>query len=282
LAKYLKLILAIVLSSIFLLNSYASTPYASTPHASTKDNKVIRLATTTSTENSGLLHYLLPKFEKDTGYQVQVIAVGTGKALRMGKEGDVDIILVHAFKAEKYFVEQGFGVKRYAVMYNDFVVIGPTQDPASIRSSTSTPQAFQSIASSKSLFISRGDDSGTHKKEKTIWKLAQVKPQGKWYREIGQGMGKAIQIANELEGYTLTDRGTWLSYKEKIDLKILYQGDKTLFNPYGIIAINPKRYNDTNIDGANALIKWMISKPGQQLIGQYKIDGEVLFTPSAN
>jgi tungstate transport system substrate-binding protein len=273
LIKYLKLIFTFLFISFFTVSSYAS-------------NKIIRLATTTSTENSGLLHYLLPKFEKDTGYQVHVIAVGTGKALRMGKDGDVDIILVHALKAEKYFVDQGYGVKRYAVMYNDFVIIGSDKDPASIRSSSSSNQAFQSIASTNSLFISRGDDSGTHKKEKNIWKSANIdlqgKSQGKWYREIGQGMGKAIQISNELEAYTLTDRGTWLSYKDKVNLKLLYQGDKNLFNPYGIIAINPKRYSDTNINGANALIKWMISEKGQQLIGEYKIDGQVLFTPSAH
>ena len=243
--------------------------------------KIIRLATTTSTENSGLLHYLLPFFKKESGYTVHVIAVGTGKALRMGQEGDVDVLLVHALEAEQEFVHKGYGVKRYAVMYNDFVIIGSANDPAGIQNSPSVQTAFNNIQANKSLFISRGDDSGTHKKEKKIWAAANISPKGNWYREIGQGMGKAIQMANELEAYTLTDRGTWLSYKDKVDLNVLYQGDKSLFNPYGIIAVNPKRYPDININGANALINWIISKQGQILIGQYKKEGQVLFSPSA-
>ncbi len=248
-------------------------------------NKIIRLATTTSTENSGLLHYLLPFFETKTGYTVHVIAVGTGKALRMGEDGDVDVLLVHALAAENEFVKKGYGYKRYAVMYNDFVIIGAPNDPAFILKVNSLQAAFKSIQLNKKIFISRGDDSGTHKKEKNIWAAANITAKNlshhKWYREIGQGMGKAIQMADELRAYTLTDRGTWLSYKDKVNLTILYQGDEALFNPYGIIAVNPKRYNDINIDGANALINWLISKQGQKLIGQYKKDGQVLFKPSA-
>lgn len=246
------------------------------------ESKVIRLATTTSTENSGLLHHLLPHFENQSGYIVHVIAVGTGKALRMGKDGDVDVLLVHALDAEKEFIKKGYGVKRHTVMYNDFVIIGPDNDPASIRETTSIQSAFQNIQLKQSLFISRGDDSGTHKKENNIWISAKIIPQGQWYREIGQGMGKAIQISDELGAYTLTDRGTWLSYKDKTSLKLLFEGDEYLFNPYGIIAVNPKRYSDINIQGADALIKWLTSTQGQQLIGQYKTHGQVLFTPSAN
>lgn len=241
----------------------------------------IRLATTTSTENSGLLNYLLPEFEKATDYKVHVIAVGTGKALRLGMDGDVDVILVHAKEAENAFVEKGYGKRRFAVMYNDFVLLGPADDPAGIRQASDLQQAFTKIAQSQSLFVSRGDDSGTHKKEKKIWSSTDIIPEGRWYREIGQGMGKAIQIANELGAYTISDRGTWLSYKDKVDLSILYQGDKALFNPYGIIAVNPERHQDINYKGARALIHWLTSKQGQALIGQYKIDQQVLFTPSA-
>jgi tungstate transport system substrate-binding protein len=244
-------------------------------------NPVIRLATTTSTDNSGLLTYLLPKFKKDTGYEVHVIAVGTGKALRLGRDGDVDVVLVHAPGAEQDFVNHHYGIKRYPVMYNDFVIIGNPADPAGIKSSASIIDTFSKIKSSKSLFVSRGDDSGTHKKEKKIWQSAALDATGSWYREAGQGMGKVIQIANELGAYTLTDRGTWLSYKGKVNMDILYEGDAQLFNPYGIIAVNDKRYSDINIKGANALIEWITSKRGQQLIGDYKKFDQVLFVPSA-
>jgi tungstate transport system substrate-binding protein len=242
----------------------------------------IKMATTTSTDNSGLLGYLLPEFKKDTGYDVHVIAVGTGKALRLGRDGDVDVVLVHARAAEDEFVNKKYGVKRYGVMYNDFVVIGSPADPAHIKNSKSVMDAFKRISDSKSVFVSRGDDSGTHKKEKKIWKAANIKPEGQWYREAGQGMGKVIQMANELDAYTLTDRGTWLSYKDKVQLKIEYEGDKLLFNPYGIIAVNPERYPDINYKGAQAIIDWITSERGQKLIGSYKKFGQVLFTPSAN
>jgi len=258
---------------------FSSLVQASTP--SQAATKTIRMATTTSTDNSGLLNYLFPHFKNDTGYSVHIIAVGTGKAIRMGVDGDVDVLLVHAPEAEQKFVDSGFGVKRYPVMYNDFVIIGDPKDQASIRNSTSVQDAFKKIQSNESLFISRGDDSGTHKKEKKIWVAANLDPEGQWYREIGQGMGKAIQIANELGAYTLTDRGTWLSYKDKTHLEVVYQGDSLLFNPYGIIAVNPERYSDTNIDGANSLINWLTSAQGQKLIGQYKIENQVLFKPSA-
>ena len=277
--KNLNAIISILLY-LFVLNNTALAEASKV----LSSNKIIRLATTTSTENSGLLAYLLPVFEKQTGYKIQVIAVGTGKALRMGKDGDVDVLLVHALEAEEDFVKKGYGLKRYPVMANDFVVLGDARDPAAISNSNTVQSAFQKIQSTQSLFISRGDDSGTHKKEMIIWHL--VKPswldkalKGSWYREIGQGMGKAIQIANELGAYTLSDRGTWLSYQDKVDLQILYEGDTSLTNPYGIIAVSPERYADINVIGANSLIQWLISKPGQQLIGQYKKHNQVLFLP---
>ena len=207
-----------------------------------KTNGIIRLATTTSTDNSGLLSYLLPSFEKKTGYQVHVIAVGTGKALRMGRDGDADVLLVHAPEAEIAFVESDFGEKRHFVMYNDFVLVGPASNTVNIQIDSDINTALQQIAESRSTFISRGDNSGTHKKEFGLWKSADISPQGKWYLEVGQGMGKVLQMAAELDAYTLTDRGTWLAYRDRSPLKILNQGDPKLYNPYHIIAVNPQRY----------------------------------------
>ncbi|MEJ2592847.1 MAG: substrate-binding domain-containing protein [Candidatus Thiodiazotropha sp.] len=244
-------------------------------------NKVIKLATTTSTDNSGLLNYLLPKFTEETGYQVHVIAVGTGKALRMGQDGDVDVVLVHARPAEDKFVAEGYGEERYGVMYNDFVIVGPKGDPAGIAHAKTAADALKAIAEKKAIFVSRGDDSGTNKKELRLWKAAGIKPEGSWYREAGQGMGKVLQIAGEMGGYTLTDRGTWLAYKDKVPLQISFQGDPQLFNPYGIIAVNPKRHPDTNYQGALTLIRWFISPEGQKLVGSFKIGDTQLFTPSA-
>jgi len=245
-------------------------------------SSIIRLATTTSTENSGLLKYLLPRFTEVTGYKVHVIAVGTGKALRMGRDGDVDVVLVHAPAAEKKFVTEGYGEERYPVMYNDFVIIGPASDPAGISKANNAADAIQRIAEQSAVFVSRGDDSGTHKKEKGLWSNAGLEPKGSWYREAGQGMGKVIQIASELGGYTLADRGTWIAYQNKTSLQLLFQGDPVLHNPYGIIAVNPQRYPDANHIGAQALIDWMTSESGQALINEYKIAGFQLFTPSAS
>lgn len=240
---------------------------------------VVRLATTTSTDNSGLLEHLLPAFEAETDYQVRVIAVGTGKALKMGERGDVDVVLVHARKAEEAFVAQGHGVERRDVMYNDFVVVGPRDDPARINPETKVSAAFNNIATSASPFISRGDDSGTHKKELQIWKLLDFKPSGAWYREVGQGMGKVLQIAGELDAYALTDRGTWLFYQDRVPLRLLFEGDPAIFNPYGIMAVNPARYPDTNFKGALALIQWITSPRGQARIADYRIRGEQAFFP---
>lgn len=244
-------------------------------------NEPIRLATTTSTENSGLLSNILPFFEKKSGYKVHVIAVGTGKALELGRRGDVDVILVHAKNAELEFVNQGFGIKRFDVMYNDFVLVGPAEDPAQIKGKLQITQALSLIEAKNSMFISRGDNSGTHKKEKTLWQKTNLSPSGYWYREIGQGMGKTLNIANELQAYTLVDRGTWLAYKDKVSLKLLVEGDPQLFNPYGIIAINPEKHQATNQSGANSLINWLTGSQGQQLVGNFKIAGKQLFKPSA-
>ncbi|MCP3866897.1 MAG: solute-binding protein [Gammaproteobacteria bacterium] len=246
------------------------------------DNKILRLATTTSTENSGLLSELLPHFTKATGYGVQVIAVGTGKALRMGRDGDVDAVLVHAPGAEKRFVESGYGVDRRHVMYNDFVIVGPASDPAGVAGSGDATDALGRISSQQAVFVSRGDDSGTHKKETGLWKSAGIKPEGSWYREVGQGMGKVLQMSGELDSYTLTDRGTWLSYTGKTQLKLLFEGDPRLYNPYGIITVNPKRHPDINYKGATSLSQWITSSEGQQLIGGFEVAGKQLFNPSAN
>ncbi len=251
--------------------------------ATVGDNAVtLRMATTTSTDNSGLLAVLLPEFQKETGIKVHVIAVGTGKALRMGRDGDVDLVLVHAPGAEKRFVEAGFGIDRRDLMYNDFIIVGPERDPGDISSSTDASEALRKVANSEALFISRGDDSGTHKKELNLWKSAGISPSGNWYREAGQGMGKVLQIAGELGAYTLTDRGTWLAYRDKSPLTIRFQGDPRLFNPYGVIAVNPARYPDINYAGATHLISWLTSSRGQELIGDFTISGQHLFTPSAD
>lgn len=245
------------------------------------DPNIIRLATTTSTENSGLLGVILPAFEKNMGYKVQVIAVGTGKALRMGQDGDVDVVLVHAPAAEEKFVADGHGVNRRSVMYNDFVIVGPKDDPAGIRGAQDASSALKRIMEKRIAFISRGDDSGTHKKEQELWKAAGITPNGAWYRAVGQGMEETLLMAGEMSGYTLADRGTWLAIKDKLPLEVLVQGDPRLFNPYGIIAVNPARYPDANYFGAMQLIAWITSVPGQHLIREFKIAGESLFIPTA-
>ncbi len=239
----------------------------------------LRMATTTSTQNSGLLDILLPAFQKQTGIEVHVIAVGTGKALKMGRDGDVDVVMVHAVAAEEKFVADGFGTDRVQFMYNDFVIIGPKSDPAGIKGIESVTEAMSKIQGSQSKFISRGDDSGTHKKEQSLWKAANIQPHGSWYIEAGQGMGKVLQMANELDAYTLTDRGTWLAYKGKVDMALLSEGDNKLSNPYGIIAVNPAKHPDTNYADAKKLIDWVSSQAGQELIRDYRLHGEPLFIP---
>ena len=245
------------------------------------DAPVLRMATTTSTENSGLLDVILPKFESRSGLDVQVLAVGTGQALRLGCNGDVDVVLVHAPAAEQKFVDDGCGVNRRQVMYNDFVIVGPPADPAGAADSKDAAAALARIAKTGAIFVSRGDDSGTNKKELALWQTAGVKPAGGWYRETGQGMGKVLQMTGELEGYTLTDRGTWLAYHAMSPLKILFEKDPALYNPYAVIAVNPERYQDSNYTGAMTFIGWITSPEGQRMIADYRIDNQVLFTPMA-
>lgn len=245
------------------------------------ESRIIRLATTTSTDNSGLLQVLLPPFEKQHGYEVHVIAVGTGKALRMARQGDADVVLVHAPQQEQLFLAEGYGVNRRDVMENDFIIVGPAQDPAQIKQLREVNHAFNAIASKSSTFISRGDRSGTHIKEMAIWDMAGVTPKGDWYRNAGQGMGAVLQMADQLEAYTLTDRATWLAYRQKLALTILNQGDTALLNPYSIIAVNPALNQDVNYMGAMALIGWMTSRQGQTIIDQFRVNGERLFSPTA-
>lgn len=241
----------------------------------------LKLATTTSTENSGLLGFLLPPFEEKFGIKVDIIAVGTGKALILGENGDVDIVLVHARAVEDKFIEEGYGVNRRDVMFNDFIILGPSDDPAEIKGESNVTLALKKIADRKANFISRGDDSGTHKKEKRLWQNVNNSPKGKWYMEIGQGMGTALQIAYEKQAYILCDKGTFLAYKNKIDLIILSEGDALLFNPYGIMAVNPARYPHVEYIEAMQLIAWITSVEGQKIIGEYKKEGEILFNPMA-
>lgn len=241
----------------------------------------IRLATTTSTENSGLLDVLLPAFKRETGITVQVISMGTGKALRTAANGDCDVVLVHARAAEDQFVADGHGVNRRDVMYNDFALLGPTGDPAKVRETGTAAEALQRIAAAKATFCSRGDDSGTHKKEMSLWQTAGIAPpDGAWYQETGQGMGATLTVATEKQAYVLTDRGTYVAYRGKLDLTVLCEGDKALHNPYGVIAVNPKQHPHVNHGAVMKFIDFLTGPTGQKLLGEYTVDGEVLFHPS--
>jgi tungstate transport system substrate-binding protein len=251
------------------------------PLAHAQGDKVLRLSTTTSTENSGLLGYLLPSFEAKTGIKVNVISVGTGKALELGKNGDVDVTLVHARALEDKFVAEGWGMDRRDVMYNDFIVAGPVADPARVKGNRDVIDAFRKIAAGNVKFISRGDNSGTDVMEKDYWKTAGVKPAGTNYVSAGLGMGEVLNMAAEMGGYTLTDRATYGAYKAKTGLAILVEGDKRMFNPYGIIAVNPEKHKGINYKGATALIEWITSAEGQARIASFKPAGEQLFFPSA-
>jgi len=242
-------------------------------------------ASTTSTENSGLFSHILPMFEKKTGVKVKVIARGTGAAIEMGKRGDADVVFVHAKEQELRAVKEGYFVNRHDVMYNDFVVIGPPNDPSKIKGINSASNAFRKIAESGYYFVSRGDKSGTHMKELEIWKEAGINPRGsKWYLEVGQGMEKTQRIANEKRAYTLTDRGTWLAtrVKDKLEMIIVLQGDPILFNQYGAMAVNPKMHEHVKYDEAMRFINWFISKEGQEAIASFKDGyGNQLFIPNA-
>jgi tungstate transport system substrate-binding protein len=242
--------------------------------------QIIKLSTTTSTENSGLLKYLLPIFEKRYDASVQVIAVGTGKALELAKNGDVDVALVHARPSEDKFMADGFGINRRDVMYNDFIVVGPSVDPAGIAGSKNVLQSLKKIVEQKARFISRGDNSGTDQMEQAYWKKIGVKPQGTAYISAGLGMGEVLGMAAELQAYTLTDRATYNAYRAKTGLAIAVEGDPAMFNPYGIIAVNPARYPDTNSKGAKLLIEWITSPEGQQKIAAFRVSGQQVFFPS--
>lgn len=244
--------------------------------------QVIRLSTTTSTENSGLLRYLLPKFEAKANARVKVISVGTGKALELAKNGDVDLTLVHARPAEDAFVVAGHGVNRRDVMYNDFIIVGPDTDPAAIKGSKDVLAAMKKIAASGSKFISRGDNSGTDLMERAYWKQIGTQPQGAAYVSAGLGMGEVLNMASELRAYTLTDRATYIAYRAKTGLQIAVEGDPRMFNPYGIIAVNPQKFKDVNYKGAMQLVDWITSREGQNLIAAFKVEGEQVFFPSAN
>jgi tungstate transport system substrate-binding protein len=245
----------------------------------------IRCASTTSTQNSGLFDYLLPIFEKKTGIKVDVVAVGTGAAIEIGKRGDADVAFVHAKDQELKAVEEGFFVDRHDVMYNDFVIIGPPDDPARIKGTKSATESFKKIAVTGSPFVSRGDNSGTHTKELSIWKKAGIDPKGqKWYLEVGQGMDKTQRIANEKRAYTLTDRGTWLASKDKdsLDMTIVLEGDPILFNQYGIMVVNPEKHAHVKYNDAKKFVDWLISKEGQDAIASFKDKaGNQLFVPNA-
>jgi tungstate transport system substrate-binding protein len=238
----------------------------------------LKLSTTTSTQDAGILDVLLPPFEKKCNCQVNVIAVGTGKALKLGEAGDVDVVLVHARSLEDQFVAAGFGVNRRDVMYNDFVIIGPPDDPAHIRGVMTAADALKRIAAAQAPFISRGDESGTHQKEMELWRSGGLDPQGRWYRSVGRGMGETIIMATEVRGYTISDRGTYIKFKQgKTDLKILFEHEAGLFNPYGVIAINPKKFPWVRYDLAMQFIDFLTGTEGQALIAGYRVGGEPVF-----
>ncbi len=248
-------------------------------------DRAITVASTTSTEQSGLFGYLLPAFSRASGIAVKVVAVGTGQALDIGRRGDADVVFVHDRPAEDKFMAEGQGVKRFDVMYNDFVIVGPKSDPAHIAGDKDVVDAMRKIAAAKVLFISRGDHSGTHEAELRLWKDAGIDiatSKGSWYREIGQGMGPALNMAASSDAYLLSDRGTWLSFKNKGDLVILTEGDKRLFNQYGVMLVNPAKHPNVRVGDGRAFIDWLISPKGQETIASYKIGGEQLFFPNAS
>jgi tungstate transport system substrate-binding protein len=286
------LILIVALLLVFSTGCSQATPtQTAAPQAEATEKPVAQvegdsliLATTTSTENSGLLAYLLPDFEEQYGVKMDVIAVGTGQALKLGEDGNADVLLVHARNLEDAFMEAGHGVRREDVMYNDFVIVGPADDPAGIKGMSDAVEAFKTMAEKEVDFVSRGDESGTHTKEKTIWEQAGIQPEGDWYISAGQGMGAVLTMADEQTAYTLSDRATYLARTlEGIKLDILVEGDPILFNPYGVIAVNPDKGAHIKNELANTFIDWLISVPTQEKIGQFGVDefGSPLFTPDS-
>ncbi|MBZ9853981.1 extracellular solute-binding protein [Mesorhizobium sp. CA13] len=251
--------------------------------APAKDQSIV-VASTTSTQDSGLFDYILPLFEKKTGIGVKVVAQGTGQALDTGRRGDADVVFVHAKAQEEEFIEEGFGVKRFDVMYNDFVLVGPKSDPAGISGTKDIAAALIAIEAKKAAFVSRGDRSGTHSAELGLWKTAGIDieaAKGPWYKEIGQGMGAALNAAAAMNAYTLSDRGTWLSFKNRGELDIAVERDKRLFNQYGVMLVNPHKHPNVKVEAGQRFIDWLVSPEGQKAIGEYKIDGQQLFFPNA-
>jgi len=269
--KHLSLIVSLI-STLFWTNTGATA------------EQFITVASTTSTENSGLFDAMLPSFTKKTGIQVRVVAVGTGQAIKNARNGDADVLFVHHKKSEHKFVADGFGVKRFDVMYNDFVLVGPKADPAGVRGSADVLSALKLIAAASQAFASRGDDSGTHKKERALWKLAGIETDvvsGRWYRETGSGMGATLNVASGMSAYALTDRATWLNFANKGQLDILYEGDKRLFNQYGIILVSPVRHPHVKSTEGQAFVDWVLSKNGQALINRYRIAEQQAFFANA-
>lgn len=247
--------------------------------------RFIVVASTTSTEDSGLFKSILPKFTQKTGIEVRVVAKGTGQAIDLAKRGDADVLFVHHKPSEEKFVAEGFGVERKPVMYNDFVVVGPKADPAKVKGSKDVAASLKRIAESKASFVSRGDDSGTHKSELALWKTAGVdvaQASGGWYRSVGQGMGPTLNTAAAVNGYALADRATWLSFKNRGDLEVLVEGDKRLFNQYGVMLVNPAKFQHVKAKDGQAFVDWLVSGEGQKAIADYAIDGQPLFFPNAN
>jgi tungstate transport system substrate-binding protein len=246
--------------------------------------RFITVASTTSTENSALFGFILPKFQQATGIEVRVVAVGTGQAMKNAERGDADVLFVHHRPSEEQFVAQGFGVKRHDVMYNDYVLLGPQTDPAGIKGMQDVVAALRQIAATRAPFVSRGDDSGTHKLELSLWEAAGIdvkKASGSWYREAGSGMGATLNTASGLDGYSLSDRGTWISFKNKGRLAIAAEGDPRLFNQYGVILVNPAKHQHVNAKEGQAFIDWLISDQGQQAIAEFRVEGQQVFFPNA-
>ena len=274
-------IISIVIFALILVRCSGKTPNENA--LETAERADIILATTTSTQDSGLLDLLLPIFQENNGYLVKTVAVGTGKALKMAEEGNADVLLVHAPAAEKELMEAGFGKERFLLMHNDFVIVGPPGDPAKVAGLISTDEALARISNSGSSFVSRGDDSGTHMKELALWKEANIEPAGEWYLESGQGMGASLKIASEKSAYTLADRGTYLALRENLDLDVFVEGHPSLLNVYHVILVNPDIWPNVNYEGASAFAKFLTSAEIQTLIGEFGIDrfGQPLFTPDA-
>jgi tungstate transport system substrate-binding protein len=247
-------------------------------------DKYITVASTTSTENSGLFDHILPMFQEETGIEVRVVAVGTGQAIELARNGDADVLFVHHKPSEEQFVADGFGLERHEVMYNDFVIVGPASDPAGVKGSKDAVAALEKIAEAEAPFASRGDDSGTHKAELALWDAAGIdvaSASGTWYRETGSGMGPTLNTAAGMDAYALTDRGTWLSFENPQNLEILVEGDPRLFNQYGIILVNPEKHPHVKADLGQAFVDWVLSDEGQEAIGAFEINGQQAFFPNA-